>query len=107
MGNAFRRSKGLGLLLAGALSLAMLPGCGATLYYVDVIAAGSIVNEAEQAGAPEHAAYDYWLAREYLEKAHEEAAEASYEDAIRFAQQARHHAEQARDRTRERRSSPE
>lgn len=60
-----------------------------------MIPASTAVHEAEQAGAPEAAPYDYWLAQAYLEKAAEEANEAEYQDAIRLADSARDHAERA------------
>lgn len=63
-----------------------LSGCGATLYQIDVIAAESVVAEAEHAGAAELAPYEYYSAREYLAEAHHEASEAAYEDALRYAQ---------------------
>jgi hypothetical protein len=67
----------------GGLSLS---GCGAALYQIDVIAAESVVAEAEHAGAAELAPYEYYSAREYLAEAHHEASEAAYEDALRYAQ---------------------
>ena len=71
-------------------------GCGAALYTIDVIAAETVVAEAEHAGAPELAPYEYYAAREYLTEAHEEASEASYEDALRYAQIAGRLAREAR-----------
>lgn len=71
------------------------------LYTVDVIPAEGLLAEAEQAGAEETAPFEYWSAREYLRKAHEESSEASYEEAVRYAQTARRFAEAARDRARQ------
>jgi hypothetical protein len=77
-------------------TLALASGCGATLYTVDVISAESVVAEAEHAGAAELAPYEYYAAREYLTEAHEEASEASYEDAWRYAREAGRLAREAR-----------
>lgn len=82
-------------VLAG-LCLGLSSGCGAALYTIDVIAAETVVAEAEHAGAPELAPYEYYAAREYLTEAHEEASEASYEDALRYAQIAGRLAREAR-----------
>lgn len=78
--------------LCGAIALAATfvgsSGCGAVVYTADVISAGSVVAEAEQAGAADLAPYEFYAAQEYLAEAREEASEASYEDAIRYAQAA-------------------
>ena len=44
-------------------------GCGPVWYTAEIISAGSIVAEAEGADATEHSPYEYWIAREYLDKA--------------------------------------
>ncbi len=85
----------IGMLTIGMLGLAS--GCGAVVYTADVISAESVVAEAEHAGAPELSPYEYYAAREYLLEAHEEASEASYEDAIRYAQAAGRLGREARD----------
>ena len=77
-------------------------GCGPVWYTAEIISAGSIVAEAEHADAAEHSAYEYWIAREYLAKAQEEAGGGSYEDAIHYAQEAHRYATDARDQSRER-----
>ena len=91
-------------MLAG-LGLVLSSGCGAALYTIDVIAAETVVAEAEHAGAPELAPYEYYAAREYLTEAHEEASEASYEDALRYAQIAGRLAREARVEAQRRRDS--
>jgi hypothetical protein len=78
-------------------------GCGAAIYTVDVVSAESVVAEAEQAGAAELAPYEYYAAREYLTEAHEEASEASYEDALRYAQAAGRLGREARELAQRRR----
>jgi hypothetical protein len=85
------------LLLASAAS-----GCGPVWYEAEIISAGSIVAEAEHADATEHSPYEYWAAREYLDKAREEAGGGSYEDAIHYAQEAHRYAVDARDQSRAR-----
>ncbi len=75
-------------------------GCGAVVYTADVISAGSAVAEAEAAGAAELSPYEFYAAREYLTKAREEASEAAYEDAIRFADEAGRLGRLARDQAR-------
>ncbi len=86
----------LGLLLVGAAA----SGCGPVWYTAEIISAESIVSEAEQAEAADRAPYDYYLAREYLVKAREQAAEASYEDAVHYAQEAHRAGALARDQAR-------
>jgi len=97
---AFPRASLLPLAFA-SLALAA-SGCGPVWYTAEVISAGSIVAEAEHADAADHAAYEYWIAREYLEKAREEAGGGSYEDAIHYAQEAHRYGAEARDHARER-----
>lgn len=92
---------GLVVLACGGGLLA-LAGCGPTLYTINTIPAGSAVAEAEEAGAVENAPYEYWYAHEHLEKAHEEASEASYEDASRFAEIAEEFGTKARELARRR-----
>ncbi|UJR82088.1 DUF4398 domain-containing protein [Sandaracinus amylolyticus] len=82
-----------------ALACALLPACGPSLYTFQILPASSAVSQAEQAGAPEHAPYEYWTAHEYLEKAAEEANEGNYQDAIRFAERAREMGELAQEET--------
>ena len=86
-----------------ALLASSAAGCGPTWYTAEIISASSIVAEAEHADAEDRAAYEYWISREYLQKAREEAGEASYEDAIHYAQEAHRYAAEARDLARDRR----
>lgn len=81
---------------------ALLPACGPALYTFQSLPASSAVHQAEQAGAAEHSPYEYWTAREYLEKAAEENNEGNYQDAIRFAERAREMGELAQRQTAER-----
>jgi hypothetical protein len=88
----------VGLAVAGAL----LAACGPSLYTFNIIPASSAVEQAAQANASEHAPYEYFTARSYLDKAREEASEANYQDAIRFAERASEYGTKARDLARRR-----
>jgi hypothetical protein len=78
------------LAVSGAMVLAA--GCGGIQYSVVVSAAASRVEEARVLGADQLAPYEYYYAREHLEQAEVEAAEASYSDAVEFAREAEEHA---------------
>ncbi len=82
-------------------SLAMT-GCGPMLYTVHLVPASRALTQAEEAGAEEHAPYEYHYAAEHLAKAREEAAEASYQDARRHAEVAEEYGLRARDLARRR-----
>ena len=69
-------------------------GCG-LVYAVKASGASSSLEEAKTLGAEELAEYEYFYAKEMLQKASEEAAEASYGDAIKFADVADEYAEKA------------
>ncbi|HJL20134.1 MAG TPA: DUF4398 domain-containing protein [Sandaracinaceae bacterium LLY-WYZ-13_1] len=88
----------MGVIVAGLLTAA----CGPSLYTFNSIPASQAVEQARQANAAEHAPYEYFYARSYLDKAREEAAEANYQDAIRFAEQANEFGTKARDMSRRR-----
>jgi hypothetical protein len=96
-----RRTKLLFLaMVMGVVST--LAACGPTLYTFNSIGASGAVGEAEQSNAAEHAPYEYFYARAYLDKAREEAAEANYQDAWRFAERAAEFGTKARDLARRR-----
>jgi hypothetical protein len=82
--------------------LAIAFGCGPTIYTVNILPASRAVEQAREAGAAEHAPYEYYFAEAHLEKAKEEASRASYQDAIRFAEQAEQFGVKARDLARRR-----
>ncbi len=65
------------------------------LYALRVNAAASKVEEARNAGAEQRAPYEYTLAKEHLDKAMSEAAEADYGDAFTLANAAYDYADQA------------
>ncbi len=86
------------LFLLGSFSL----GCGPVLYTTDVSDAAERLERARSAGAANHAPYEYYYADACLEKAQEEAAEASYEDAVKYARAAEELASRARSLSRRR-----
>jgi hypothetical protein len=86
----------------GVLALAFLTaGCGHTLYAFQVGAASSKVVEAKELGAEKLAPYEYYYAKEHLEKAREEAANADYGDAVDLAEISEEFADKAIRLTRE------
>lgn len=88
-------------LLAVIAWLLVLPGCGSILYAVDSSAAENRVEEARELGAETYAPYEYYMAREHLEKAKVEASEADYGDASRLSGDAERYASKAIALTRE------
>jgi hypothetical protein len=95
-----RRLALLGAWLTFGVLAATASGCGPVWYTAEIISAESIVSEAEHADAAELSPYEYYLSREYLEAAREQAAEASYEDAVHYAQEAHAAGALARDQAR-------
>ncbi len=84
------------LILALLTSAAAgLTGCGNSLYALRVNAAASKLEQARNAGAEQRAPYEYTLAKEHLDKAMSEAAEADYGDAYTLANAAYDYADQA------------
>jgi hypothetical protein len=78
-----------GLCLLGA------SGCGNFFYAIYASGASSKLEAAQQLGAEKYAPYEYYLAKEHLLKAQEEAATADYGDAIDLAEDAEKAAEKA------------
>lgn len=95
-----RRGMIAALRLALVVLAAVTSGCAPTVYSVHVLPAARVVEEAEQAGAAEHAPYEYHFARVHLEQARVAAAESAYQDAIRYAKVAAEHGRLAQRRTR-------
>lgn len=77
-----------------AVCLSLL-GCGNTIYSIQINAAAAKVEEAREIGAERLAPYEYYLAKEHLEKAQAEASEADYGDAIDLASVSEEYAEKA------------
>lgn len=72
-----------------------LGGCGNAIYAIQVNAASSKVEEAHELGAEQYAPYEYYFAKEHLEKARTEASEADYSDAIDLAETSEEYADKA------------
>ena len=79
----------------------ILSGCGGALYAVQASSAVSKLEEARQLGAKKQAPYEYFYAREHMNKASEEAAQGDYGDAIDLAEIAEEAADKAIRLTRE------
>ncbi len=77
-------------------------GCGPVVYSVAVAGAAQAVEEARQAGATQHATYEYHYALEHLTKAREFANEAEYQNASDMAHVAEEYGNRARDLARRR-----
>ena len=90
------------VLVLAALAGAVTVACGPTLYTFNSIPASQTVEQARQSNAAEHAPYEFYTASAYLDKAREEAAEANYQDATRFAERANEFGTKARDLARRR-----
>lgn len=82
------------ILVAGIAAVGST-GCGAVLYTANVAPASSSVEQARLAEAETRAPYEFYLSQAYLNKAREEAAEANYQDAIRFAETSEQNATRA------------
>jgi Domain of unknown function (DUF4398) len=78
-----------------AIGAMALTGCGGAHYLLAVNSASSRVEEAKAVGADQLAPYEYYYAREHLEQAQVEAAEASYSDAANLAEEAEQYATKA------------
>ncbi len=79
----------------GAACAGTLIGCGGVHYAIAVNSAASRVEEAKALGADQLAPYEYYYAKEHLQQAQIEAAEASYSDAANLAEEAEDHANKA------------
>lgn len=89
------RRGGVGRQLLAAAAACLLGACGPLHYTSNVIAAEGALEAARDGNARWQAAYEFYSAEIYLEKAREEAAEGQYEDAIRFADAATSYAQRA------------
>jgi hypothetical protein len=78
-----------GLCLFGAT------GCGNFFYALYASGATSKLETAQALGAEKYAPYEFYYAKEHLQKAMEEASAADYGDAIDFADEAEKYAEKA------------
>ncbi len=80
------------LLLACGLACG---GCGNALYAVQANSASGKLEEARELGAEQYAPYEYYYAKEHLQKAQSEAAEADYSDAVDLAATSEEYADKA------------
>jgi len=94
-GAAERNRGGWVRALALLVALGAMTGCGNAFFVVYTSGATNKLEEAKELGAEEYAAYEYYMAQEYLTKARSEAAEADYSDAIDLAQESREFSEKA------------
>ena len=78
-------------VLAGLVACA----CGNTVYAIQANSASNALAEARELGAEKLAPFEYYYAKEHMEKAQEEAAEADYSDAINIAEEAEEYANKA------------
>ncbi|SRR5260221_5012038 len=86
----------LAALASGAITLGLLTsGCGNAIYAFQANSAANKVEEAHELGAEKLAPYEYYYAKQHLEKAQEEAAEADYSDAINLAEASEEYADKA------------
>jgi hypothetical protein len=70
-------------------------GCGPALYTASIRSAEQKLREARDENARWYAPYEYYYAEAHLKQARFEAAEASFEDAVRYAKTARDFGERA------------
>lgn len=87
------RTRGWLALLPAVLVAAL--GCGPALYTASIRSAELKLQQARDENARWYAPYEYYYAEAHLQQAQTEAAEASFEDAIRYAKTARDFGERA------------
>ena len=84
---------------------ALTTGCGPALYTSGIRTAELKLQSARDENARWYAPYEYYFAEAHLQQAREEAAQASYEDAIRYAKTARDFSDRALTITQRRRQA--
>src|SRR5262245_55289063 len=87
-----KAQRGSALALLALLSVC---GCGNTLYAFQANSASSKLEEARELGAEKFAPYEYYYAKQHLEKAQQEAAEADYSDAANLAEVSEEYSDKA------------
>jgi hypothetical protein len=93
--NPSQSRKRRGLAFALVMSAPAITGCGSTLYAIHANSASGKLEQAHELGAEQSAPYEYFYAKEHLQKAQTEAAEADYSDAVDLAEASEEHAEKA------------
>jgi hypothetical protein len=90
--------------LALVLMLAALAfGCGPALYTASIRSAEQKLQQARDENARWYAPYEFYYAESHLLQAQQEAAESSYEDALRYARTAHDFSQRALEITQRRR----
>jgi len=90
-------------ILTVVAAACLFGGCGPVEYSAVILDAHSAMAEAREADAHIHAPYEYYYAREHIQKAREEAGYADYQAAVQFGRTAEEYALKARDIARRRR----
>lgn len=93
--SGMRKTRSQSRVVCWLLALGLV-GCGPALYTVELADAERAFEEARTESAKTYAPYEYHYAEVHLQQARREAAEASYEDAIRYAGVAERYSERAR-----------
>lgn len=70
-----------GVVFASAVA-AVMAGCGGVAYSVRINSVEAKVEKAKELGAEANSPYEYYSAKERVDKAREEAARAEYGDAL-------------------------
>jgi hypothetical protein len=70
-------------------------GCGNAIYALQANSAQSKLEEARELGAEQYAPYEYYFAKEHLDKAASEASEADYSDATNLAETSEEYSDKA------------
>lgn len=78
-------------------------GCGPIEYSAVILDAHAAMAEAREADAHIHAPYEYYYAKEHIQKSREEAGYADYQASAQFGRTAEEYAMKARDIARNRR----
>ncbi|HET7541169.1 MAG TPA: DUF4398 domain-containing protein [Polyangiaceae bacterium] len=102
--NHSHRRERLLLGFVAVMSVPALVGCGNGMYSLRASSAAGKLEQARELGAEQSAPYEYFYAKEHLQKAQTEAAEADYSDAIDLAEASEKYAEKAIDIAREARN---
>ena len=81
--------------IAVTFALLAVSGCGGVLYAAQAGGAAAKLEQAKEVGAEERAPYEYYVAREHMTKASEEASQGDYGDAADLAEIAEEYADKA------------
>ena len=89
------RSSGPATAVVSLVLVLAACGCGPVLYTTHLRSAEQKLDQARDENARWYAPYEYYFAEAHLDQAREEAAEAQYEDAVRYAEVAEAWSERA------------